>query len=254
MKPQNMPLVSKNTLKFIKSLQLKKFRKEHSMFLVEGVKSVLELLNSNYETEMVLYTAEVKSELAAFIHKSKVSYSAVGDVIRSVSSLENNYTAIAVAKILPTSSLELKANTGYLCIDGLQDPGNLGTIVRTADWFGISQVVCSPDTVDFYNPKVITATKGSFTRVHVYYMALANILAKAKLLNMRVIGTFLHGEPLHHAEKGNAVWVIGSESRGISPELFPFIEQKITIPPIGQAESLNAGVATGIVLYHFLGS
>jgi TrmH family RNA methyltransferase len=145
----------------------------------------------------------------------------------------------------PNSPLVVSEQEYGIVLDDIHDPGNLGTIVRTADWFGIRKIIASPETADFYNPKVISATMGSFTRVQVYYTDLATYLSGTK---HRIYGAFLDGTDIHSVRFTNGgLIVIGSESHGISAELAPFVREKVTIPKYGQAESLNAAIATAII-------
>ena len=166
--------------------------------------------------------------------------------LSALGSVETNNAALAVVRMKPATEPRITADTFSLVLDDIRDPGNLGTIIRTADWYGIRQVVASEETADVYNPKVINATMGSFLRVSVHYVALENFLSTVKV---PVYGTFLDGEDIHRVPFGKGgLLVIGNESRGISPGVSRLVTKKVTIPRYGQAESLNASVATAVLL------
>ena len=211
--------------------------------MIEGAKSVEELLASDFEVVKLVATAEFLSELKT---------PAKGDVLEvSLSELQNlgefqsNQTALAVARLKPNAPIVVDSSEYALILDDIHDPGNLGTIIRTADWYGITKIIASSETADFYNPKVVSATMGSFTRVNIYYTSLVEYLSAA---NLPVYGAFLQGRDVHKESfRSEGLIVIGSESHGISPSLEPFITEKITIPRYGGAESLNAAIATAVI-------
>ncbi len=241
-------MISKQQQKYIQSLHIKKYRTENERFLVEGEKNILELLNSDFETEIVYGTVNLLSALK--IHDSRIKMEeATAEEIGKVSTLKSNNAGIAVVKAKPNLTLKCGPGETALILDDIRDPGNLGTIIRLADWYGIRKIVCSEETVEFYNPKVIAATMGSFTRVSCFYTSLSDFLAGNTL---PVAGTFLEGENVHEfifAESGYVV--IGSESHGISPAVAEKVSGRVTIPRYGGAESLNAAIATAIVLDNF---
>lgn len=211
--------------------------------MVEGGKSVAELLASDFEVVSVLATPQFLSETQARL-KGEVLEVTEG-ILETLGEFRSNHTALAIAKIKPNSPLQVGPAEYGLVLDDIRDPGNLGTIIRTADWYGISKIIVSPETADFYNPKVITATMGSFTRVQVYYTELGAFLTSCDL---PVYGAFLEGANVHHvAFKSGGLVVIGSESHGISAEVERCVTEKITIPRFGAAESLNAGIATAVI-------
>lgn len=237
-------MLSKATIKFIKSLQVKKYRKEEQCFLVEGAKSVQELADSDFDVVTLVATADFIAgvKVPPGTEVIEVSESA----LEGLGEFKTNRSALAVARMKANTPLCVAANEYGLVLDNIHDPGNLGTIIRTADWFGIRKVIVSPETADFYNPKVISATMGSFTRVNIYYTDLSRYLAEADL---PVYGAFLEGRNIHDIRfASGGLIVIGSESHGISPGVAPFISVKITIPRFGGAESLNAGIATAVIL------
>ena len=236
-------MLSKARIKFIKSLQVKKYRKQEQCFVVQGAKSVQELLRSDFETIFVAGTADFLRDLpgtsAELVEASEKDLALVGE-------FQSNDAGLAVARMRPNDPIPPDHPSITLVLDDIRDPGNLGTIIRTADWYGITHVVSSLETADIYNPKVISSTMGSFTRVKIYYTGLPEFLATTAL---PVYGCFLQGEDVHATNFAKACMiVIGNESRGISEEVEKFISKKITIPQIGKAESLNAAIATAIVL------
>lgn len=233
--------------KLIKELHDKKGRNEHKLFLVEGEVSVLEFLASDYKLEALIASTEFlndhKSELKGItekIHEVKKSE------LEKLGTLSSNDKAIGIfhQKDVPAFTM---SNEIVLALSDVNDPGNLGTILRIADWYGIKKIVASKNTVDVYNPKVISATKGSFARVQVYYEDLKDFLEKQS--GVPVLGADLSGENVHsYPFPDQGILLMGSESHGIHPDLEKYITQKITIPRYGQAESLNVGIATAIVL------
>jgi len=237
-------MLSKNELKYIQSLCQKKQRQSEGLFIAEGTKLVDELLQSPY-TIRKLYALEdwVKE------HRTAVAVTTVTEIeLEKISGLQTpNQVLAIVEQQTPASEPELN-NQLTLVLDGIQDPGNLGTIIRIADWFGIKQVVASEDTVELYNPKVIQSTMGSFTRVNFWYRSLYTFLESATI---PVYGALLNGKDMHgEPPVTEGLLVIGNESKGISKELLPFISHPITIPRLGGAESLNAAVAAGIIVSH----
>jgi RNA methyltransferase, TrmH family len=235
-------MLSKADIKYIKSLQIKKYRKEEQSFIVQGAKSVLELLSSDFQTLSVFGT----EDFLANVKHTNVRVSTVSEKeLEAIGEFQSNNTAVAIAKIKPNTALMPGPREFALVLDDIRDPGNLGTIIRTADWYGINKIIVSEETADFYNPKVISSTMGSFTRVSVFYTDLENYLSKSKL---KVYGTYLNGDDVHTLRfDTSGLIVIGNESHGINPKLEKFISNKITIPRYGKAESLNAGIATAII-------
>jgi TrmH family RNA methyltransferase len=237
-------MLSKNELKYIQSLCQKKQRLEEGLFIAEGTKLVEELIQSNYRLRK-LYALEEWAQK----YNGPVPVTTITDIeLAKISSLQTPNQVLAVAEqTMPVAEPEL-TNQLTLVLDGIQDPGNLGTIIRIADWFGIKQVVASADTVELYNPKVIQSTMGSFIRVYFWYRSLPEFLAKAPV---PVYGALLNGKNMHNEPPvTEGLLVIGNESKGISKELLPYISHPITIPRLGGAESLNAAVAAGIIVSH----
>jgi TrmH family RNA methyltransferase len=243
-------MISKARLKYIKSLQVKKYRKQEQCFVVEGAKGVRELLTSDFETILIAGTEDFLQQIQPLLrHSAAEVFTVKPSELEQLGVFQSNETGLAVARMRTGMKPVLAADEFGLVLDDIRDPGNLGTIIRTADWYGLRHVIASEETADLYNPKVISATMGSFTRVNVYYTRLADYLGSVKGLN--IYGAFLDGEDIHSMSfgKGGLV-VIGNESTGISEAVGRLVNRRITIPRIGNAESLNASVATGVILDH----
>ena len=244
-------MISKNQAKTLRALHKKKYRREYQQFLVEGEKSVLELLASNWPLIQLFASEEFLQEhttlLAGFSEKLTP---ATTSELTQLGTLSNNHSALAIAQQPNNPILSWEPGEWLLALDQINDPGNLGTILRIADWYGIRKVMCSPTTAELYNPKVIAASKGSFLRVKVSYQPLEPFL-QALPEGTSVLGAFLEGESIHQlqlADPGNGgVLVMGSEAQGISAEVAALINRQVTIPAFGAAESLNVGVATAIL-------
>ncbi|HNP07005.1 MAG TPA: RNA methyltransferase [Cyclobacteriaceae bacterium] len=240
-------MISKSQIKFIKSLQLKKYRKEEQCFVVDGEKGVAEVLKSDFIIEMLLVTESFRERQEKLLKGINTDLLIVSEKqLAQLSSFQTNESALAVVRQKPNQLPVLEQNEFILALDDLRDPGNLGTIIRTADWFGIRKIVASTQTADCYNPKVINSTMGSFTRVQIAY---ANLMDLIPQWEAAVYGALMEGEDVHskHFEKRGVI-VIGNEAKGISPEIQSLVTHKITIPGVTGAESLNAAVATGIIL------
>lgn len=239
-------MISKNKVKYLKSLQLKKVRKIHREFLVEGAKSVLELLKSDFLVQDIFVTENFLNCYAAELDQSGVTYElCTQKELEIAGSLVSNDAAMAVAKIKDNERFQIDDDEFVLALDDIKDPGNMGTLIRIADWFGIKKIVCSEETTDFYSPKVISATMGSFTRTMVYYCNLNEYLLDC---GKPVFGASLSGENVHQVDfKKSGVILLGNESNGISQENHKIIDQFIKIPGFGGAESLNVAVAGAII-------
>jgi TrmH family RNA methyltransferase len=245
-------MISKQQLSFLRSLHQKKFRQMYGKFLVEGDKLVRELLASNYKVDAVYAVKDYQLPPAAKGYLTEVSE----EELRKISTHENPNQVVAVAEvkseILPIAigtKSEMDNELVIVC-EHLSDPGNAGSIIRIADWFGIDKVFFSENSVDIYNPKVVNSAKGSLFRVNCFYADLKKLFEETPAL--KVYGTFMNGENIYSAELPKSAFIlIGNEANGISEDLLPFIHQKIAIPAFGNAESLNAAVAAGIVLSEF---
>jgi TrmH family RNA methyltransferase len=239
-------MLPKARIKFIKSLQLKKYRKQEQCFVVEGGKSVQEVLKSDFKIEQLFVTEEFHQV------NSKALKANVGETIivkptelAGLGEYSTNDAALAIVKMKPNQPPAAMKDTFSLMLDDIRDPGNLGTIIRTADWYGIKNIIASEETADVYNGKVIQSSMGSFLRVDIFYTTLETYLAKS---TVPVFGTFLDGENAHAINFGTeGIIVIGNEANGISKEVERFVTRRITIPRFGQAESLNAAIATAVV-------
>jgi TrmH family RNA methyltransferase len=243
-------MVTKSQVKFIKSLQEKKYRKLEKCFLVEGEKSVLEVLSSSFTIRFVIGTADFFNKYASMLtHVEK--YEAKEAELASLGEFKSNNAALAVVNIQEYDIADFKPGGVNVVLDDIQDPGNLGTIIRTADWYGVESIIASKETVDFYNNKVIAATKGSFSRVKVYYTDLHNFL-KDYNGKLPVYGASLQGENAHtvNFEKPSLL-IIGNEAHGINKSLMAWVTKPVFIPRFGKAESLNAAIATAILLDGF---
>jgi TrmH family RNA methyltransferase len=242
-------MFSKQQQKYVQSLQIKKYRQEHQRFLVEGAKSVQELLKSDLETELLLCTPKFFIENEKLLKKISVEQISQTE-LEKLGTMQSNDAALAVVKMRKSEVLIAQENEFVLVLDDIRDPGNLGTILRIADWYGIKKVICSDSTVDFYNPKVVAASMGSFTRIKTYYSEISVYFENInKKENIEIIGTFLNSENVHHFEFPKSGYIVlGNESNGISAEVEKIITKKITIPRFGEAESLNVGIATAVVL------
>ncbi|WPU95343.1 RNA methyltransferase [Mucilaginibacter sabulilitoris] len=239
-------MLSKSQISLLTSLQHKKFRREHGSFMVEGYKSVTEFINSAYQVDTIYHTPALAPKLLNLSRKINFQEISLNE-LEKISTLKTPQEVIGLVKIpiwpvLNYNSLKQKFS---LVLDSIQDPGNVGTIMRTADWFGIHDIICSEDTVDVYNPKVVQATMGSLARVNVHYVNLAEVLPQIEL---PVFGAMLNGENVYNADFGDeGLLVMGNEGNGISPGIERLINTAITIPRAGNAESLNVAIATAIL-------
>ncbi|MBP5650730.1 MAG: RNA methyltransferase [Bacteroidales bacterium] len=248
-------MIGKGKISSITRLHQKKFRDESGLFLVEGIKSVSDLLRSSFAVEEVLATDVWIGE-----HEHEVPVNAELTLVtpaemERLSTWKTPQPVMAVVQIPERVLSDIRDDQPMLILDDLRDPGNMGTIVRTADWFGIRQIVCSKTTVELYNPKVIQATMGSFTRVKVYYTDLVEYIDK-NVQGKRVLGAFLEGTPVQQFSfQSSDVIVIGNEANGITAPVAKKISSKILIDsPVNdsdKAESLNASVAAAILMYQY---
>jgi TrmH family RNA methyltransferase len=250
-------MLTNNKIKLIKSLDRKKSRTESGCFVVEGEKMVRELLQSRFETIEVFAVQSYIDELPAVL-KRNAEFTAVGERdLERISFMKTPNKAVALAKLPDSEQIATPDLNGLnIALDNIQDPGNLGTIVRTAAWFGIKNVFCSSDTVDVYNPKVVQSTMGAIFKVNVVYCDLAELAATARKANVQLFGTRLDGENLYATNlPKNAIVVMGNESKGLSAEISALMDSNLKIPsyapPTADMESLNVSVATAIVCAEF---
>jgi TrmH family RNA methyltransferase len=238
-------MLSKSQISLLTSLQHKKFRREHGLFMVEGYKSITEFIDSDYHIHTIYHTPDITPKLLKLSQKINFQEISLND-LQKISALKNPADAIATVNIPQWGGLNYTTlkNKFSLVLDGVQDPGNMGTIIRTADWFDITNIICSEDTVDAYNPKVVQATMGSLARVNVTYTNLAGLISAAKL---PVFGALLNGENIYSTNFGTeGLIIMGNEGNGIRPDIQALVTKAITIPRIGKAESLNVAIATAI--------
>jgi len=238
-------MLSKNQIKLITSLQLKKQRNTHRLFFAEGIKVIQELLESKFELEHLFTT---QNDFQEVTNDKKVIVDE-GD-LKKISALATPNSCLAVFKI--PNEKKIQDSGLILALDAVRDPGNLGTILRLCDWFGINQLICSKDAVDIYNPKVVQATMGSIARVNVNYMDLESFINQTK---MPVFGTFMEGDNIYKTVlPQEGIIVMGNEANGISPEIEKLIINRLSIPRFGalqKTESLNVATATAVVLSEF---
>jgi len=238
-------MVSKNQIKLITSLQQKKYRKEHKLFVAEGRKVIQELIQADFELVNLFATSMIFPEL----HPNKVTIVSDAD-LKKITALATANDCLAVFKI--SVQKEINASGLIVALDDVRDPGNLGTIIRLCDWFGIKELLCSEETVDIYNPKVIQATMGSIARVNVSYLNLEQYIKETKL---PVFGTFMDGKNIYKTDlPSEGIIVMGNEANGISAAIENLAQNRLSIPRFGdlqQTESLNVATATSIILSEF---
>ena len=244
-------MLSKNRISQIRKLHAKKFRDEEGLFLVEGYKCVEMLCASDFVVEEIFATENAIRENENWLKNKGITIVTVDEMSR-ISTMQTPPELLAIAQ-QRTNPPGIPTDQQLLALDHISDPGNLGTIIRTADWFGIQHIVCSPDCVEFYNPKVIQATMGSFTHVHIHKRSLPEFLQQESA-HRRILGTFLNGESIRDFSfRPNDIVVIGTESNGISDEVAQTVTRRITIPSPVQgrdtAESLNAAIAAAVVMF-----
>jgi TrmH family RNA methyltransferase len=234
-------MLSKTQIKYIQSLQHKKYRQKSGQFIAEGDKIVPELLSEGVPVQEVYATASWISVHEQLL--SNVRVTAVDEVVlKQISALTTPNQAMALLNIPEPTPAVLKGVV-TIALETIQDPGNLGTIIRIADWFGIKQVICSPDCVDAYNPKTIQATMGSIARVRIVESEIIPLLQEVPSY-----AATLHGTNIVEFKKiEEGIILIGNESRGLSEQVIAACTHRITIPRLGGAESLNAGIAAGII-------
>ena len=236
-------ILSNNHQKLITSLSQKKYRQKHKLFIAEGVKVVRELLKSSFELEIIFSTDHEFSSLDCFVQVSDQE-------LKKISSLKTPNKVLALFKI--PSQKKINSSGLIVALDTVNDPGNLGTIIRLCDWFGVEQLVCSKDTVDCYNSKVVQATMGSLTRVSISYLNLPEYL---QTVSLPIFIADMDGVNIHKAKlPASAVLVMGNEANGVSETLKQLVSNKISIPRYGnsnQVESLNVATATAVLLNEF---
>lgn len=236
-------MLSKNQIKLITSLKQKKFRQQHGFFVAEGIKTINELLQSSLKLHELFTTKPFNNNATKATMVSEKE-------LKRISFLKTPNTALAVFEI--PQPKPIKSDGLIVALDAVSDPGNLGTIIRLCDWFGITQLICNSQTVDCYNPKVVQSSMGSLTRVQIRYTDLTSYLAQCEL---PVYATAMNGNSVYKTKtEQNAILVMGNEANGISDEVMALCTEKIAIPRFGklqQTESLNVAMATSILLSEF---
>ena len=237
--------ISKNQLKLITSLSQKKYRQKHDLFIAEGVKVLNELLNSTFEIEILFCTDDFETAIS----ENKIVRISETELKR-VSTLKSPNKALGIFKIPKGKAVQ---NSGLtIALDAINDPGNLGTIIRLCDWFGVTQLVCSKDTVDCYNQKVVQASMGSLTRVSIHYTDLENYITKS---NLDTFIADMDGENVYKMKlPKEGILIMGNEANGVSEEIKSLLQHKISVPRFGETqetESLNVATATAILLSEF---
>ncbi|WP_312901997.1 TrmH family RNA methyltransferase [Chryseobacterium taichungense] len=240
-------MLTAHTIKILQSLDKKKFRQKYNLFLVEGNKTINELFNSNFKIKEIFSTDPQK------LDRANVPVTHISEnELKKISFLQHPKDSVAVCYL--NEEKKLSDQNLQLVLDGIQDPGNMGTIIRLADWFGIEQIICSKDTVDFYNPKVIMASMGSFARVNIVYEDMTDYLLNTKNLN---IGTDMDGENIYSFERPERMnLILGNEGNGMRPETEKLLQKSVMIPRFGKSqstESLNVSMAAGIILGQLFG-
>lgn len=251
-------MFSKSVIKHLQQLQQKKFRKEFREFVVEGVKGVTEAVKSDAEVILVVMEGNRRDEkemkeILRYCDEGNIPYEFCGrldvDKIKTTDTFPGVLAIVAQPDVLIDDLLD---GTPIICLDGVKDPGNLGTIIRTTDWFGVKNIILSEDAVDPYNDKVVRSTMGSIFRVRIYESeGLVRTLENLKKQGYKVVGLTMNGEEMRDGEMrdGRWVYVFGSESHGVRAEIEKLVDKRYTIPGSGSAESLNVAVACGIVLH-----
>lgn len=238
-------MLSKSQIRFITSLQHKKFRKEHGLFIVEGLKSITEFAHSNYPVHEIFSTPQAGAKMGKIPQNIKFIEVSETDFQR-ISTLKNPQGILALVGIPENRALSGDELMGrfHLLLDGVQDPGNLGTLIRTAEWFGFECIICSLDTADAYNPKVVQASMGSLSRVKAVYTDIEQLVRET---NLPVFGAVLDGEPIYEMDWGDeGLIILGNEGNGIRNSLLPHIQYPVTIPKLGMAESLNVAISAAL--------
>lgn len=238
-------MVSKNQIKWITSLQLKKYRLENQLFIAEGVKVIQELLQSNFVLEDLFATEDVFNSFS--VNNKMVVTEAE---MKKITALSSPSSCLAVFQMPKETKI---SNQGLIvALDDIRDPGNLGTIIRLCDWFGIEQMICSKETVDVFNPKVVQATMGSLARVNIQYLDIQEFISNSSL---PIFGTFMDGNNIYSEDLPNdGIIIFGNEANGISAEIEKLVTNRIAIPRFGKlqkTESLNVATATAIILSEF---
>ncbi len=248
-------MITSNKLKFLKSLQQKKHRDKENKFIIEGYKMVEEVLRYHKDDIIELFATSDFLNIHPEISHHNFTILTTAEA-KKISSLKTPPSILALVKMFLPEKPDLSSeNDLILCLDAIRDPGNLGTIIRLADWFGIKNIVCSTDSVDCYNPKVIQATMGAVFRTRIFYTKLSPFLTEGRLSGYEIAGATLDGKDIYKSSlKQKTMLVMGNESNGISPNVKTALTQQIYIPAFSnhqRTESLNVSIATSVILSEF---
>lgn len=249
-------MLSKNKIKFFKSLQQKKYRDINKLFITEGEKLISELFESGFKINTIIATKNTISKVEKYIDYCDVAEISENDIQR-ISNLKTSQSIVAIVEIPKKIPIPEFKKDLVVVLDNIQNPGNFGTIIRLADWFGVKNIVCSENTVELYNPKVVQATMGAMCRINVHYTFLPDFLSNySDSINMPVYGAFMNGKSIYDScLSQNGFIVMGNEGNGISKEVADCVKYSVSIPtfPSGNTmpESLNVAMATGIICSEF---
>jgi|TARA_B100001094_G_scaffold162818_1_gene157588 TrmH family RNA methyltransferase len=238
-------MLSKSKLKLIKSLKNKKSRESLNLFIVEGLKGIIEVNNSSYDILFTVVSKKTYNHNKPYLPSENI-FILEEDEIEKISNLKKNKIGLSIVKSRSDIFSDTKFNGLVIALDSINDPGNLGTIIRNADWFGIKNIICSKNTVDFYNPKTIQSSMGSFTRVNIFYDDLSKIFDRSPL---KIYGTSSEiKDSIDPKTIKEGIILFGSEANGVREDLKKHIHSWISIKGNGKAESLNVSVSSGIIL------
>lgn len=242
----DLGMLSKSQIGFIKSLHQKKYRKENGLFIVEGMKTLMEFFSSKYQIQSIYYLPQYQSLLPKLPSNIKL-FEVNNAELEKISALQAPQGILALITIPANEEADPEnlKHSFSLVLDGVQDPGNMGTIIRTADWFGFRHIICSANTVEVFNPKTVQATMGSLARVQVSYVNLTEYLPR---VNVPLYAAMLDGESIFKVNwQQEGLIVLGNEGKGISDEVAELVARRITIPRVGAAESLNVSISAAII-------
>lgn len=248
-------MLGKTQIKYIQSLWQSKYRRLHGTYLIEGEKIVTEYIRQSYPLSAIYAVDEWADENRDLLRKFESALTIINEQeLKKISTLTTPNKVVALAKLPEIPSLEgmesLLQKGLYLALESIRDPGNLGTIIRTADWFGIASIICSDDCVDACNPKVVQAAMGSLARMKIVYVK--DLISLSGLSNLPVYAATLHGKNIFNEKlSGDAIILIGNESKGLSEKAIGLSTKQVSIPQFGQAESLNAAVAAAVIMAEF---
>ena len=241
-------MITRNQIKFVKSLHQKKYRYLHRCFIVESSKNVLEIINSNYEVKFLFATKKWLKSNKILLNEGV--FLVTENDLKRVTCLKNPSDVLAVVKI-PDAINNFNFSGINVALDSINDPGNFGTILRTCDWFGIKNIYCSKNCVDLFNPKVVQSSMGSISRVNVFYTDLFSMINKIDQ-KVHTYATVLDGKDLNNSKLNpNSLLIFGNESKGISDDILDLVNNKVTISKKGIADSLNVSVSVGVILNKF---